>query len=664
MLIIRTFVLLCLAAFAANAQSVQQSGNITPGHVACWAITGVIYDCGTPGGSSIVGPYTANDLVAVNGSGSLIDSGINPTTTTNWPGLINLNGGATAPTRPNGDISTYLATTAFINNVFGQPLSLVAPVTITIPTISLGGTYGLNSFALHTFQQWGSQTAALTQAAVANEFLLQESITAGTHALDGWSFEQDVLGGNGQRNGVQITLNVPGNSTWSGISGAGVIGELTALEITAQASANAGGFSSAALSGTLFAFSPECFLTAGATFWAALDCTEFNVSVATGASVGYLSALKVAPQNNHAVHAFVNEAGLVFTAVGTAQVGLKCQICAGIYVPGNGSPFGFDGATVTSSTYIGLFNPVTFQFGIDFSQAHPVSTDLTAGAAFRSGSFLSGAATTNFLVDWYGNVTASQIIGSGYQNSAGSLATSNYLILLSPPTTGSDLLLGNSTDPSLYARATTVALQNLAGTAVFAYANTGGLAVGSPSGATIGAVVTSVATNGAITINGSTSGAITAQPQAAAGTWNWNWPVTAGTSGQVLLSAAGGSSPMTWSSTLTAFTHAGLTTFSGQLITTFGTPTISSGACGATTNGSVSGNNQAGLITIGSATTTTCTVSFSTTLTAPNSCVLFPANAAAAATGTTVARVSSIGTTNFVVTGSALANANYYFLCI
>lgn len=34
------------------------------------------------------------------------------------------------------------------------------------------------------------------------------------------------------------------------------------------------------------------------------------------------------------------------------------------------------------------------------------------------------------------------------------------------------------------------------------------------------------------------------------------------------------------------------------------------------------------------------------------------------APGTTVARVSSIGTTNFVVTGSALASSNYYFLCV
>ncbi len=111
----------------------------------------------------------------------------------------------------------------------------------------------------------------------------------------------------------------------------------------------------------------------------------------------------------------------------------------------------------------------------------------------------------------------------------------------------------------------------------------------------------------------------------------------------------------------------GAATFNNQIIPAYGTPTIASGACGATSNGTLGAGstNQAGLLQIGSATTTTCTVSFSTTLAAaPLACVLFPANAAAAATGTTVARVSSISTSSWVLTGSALANANYYYHCI
>jgi hypothetical protein len=111
---------------------------------------------------------------------------------------------------------------------------------------------------------------------------------------------------------------------------------------------------------------------------------------------------------------------------------------------------------------------------------------------------------------------------------------------------------------------------------------------------------------------------------------------------------------------------AGTTTLSGQLITTYGTPTITSGACGTTTNGVItSGTNQSGLVTIGAAATTTCTINFSTTLAAaPGACVVFPASAGAAATGTTVAYVSAITTGHFVITGSALASTAYYYLCI
>ena len=105
-------------------------------------------------------------------------------------------------------------------------------------------------------------------------------------------------------------------------------------------------------------------------------------------------------------------------------------------------------------------------------------------------------------------------------------------------------------------------------------------------------------------------------------------------------------------------------TVSGPFTSTYGTTTIASGACGATTNGSVSGTNLSGLITIGSASTSTCTVSFSATLaTAPNACTITPASTGAAAWGTTGAYVSAITTGHFVITGT-LASTLYYYLCI
>ena len=117
----------------------------------------------------------------------------------------------------------------------------------------------------------------------------------------------------------------------------------------------------------------------------------------------------------------------------------------------------------------------------------------------------------------------------------------------------------------------------------------------------------------------------------------------------------------------TTLSATGAVTFSGLLsFTGMGLPTIASGACGATTNGAVvaGSTDQSGNITIGSASTATCTVSFSTTLaTAPLACVIQPANSAAAAVGTTAAYISAITTAHFVITGT-LANANYAYHCI
>lgn len=64
---------------------------------------------------------------------------------------------------------------------------------------------------------------------------------------------------------------------------------------------------------------------------------------------------------------------------------------------------------------------------------------------------------------------------------------------------------------------------------------------------------------GQLKLTGSSSGTITVQGQAAAGTFNFNLPTTAGTSGQALLSAAGGASPMTWGSVLKPGTTATVT---------------------------------------------------------------------------------------------------------
>jgi len=51
---------------------VSQSGNVTNGHLAGWVTNGVIGD----GGSLLLGTFTANDAVCVNGNGAMIDCGV------------------------------------------------------------------------------------------------------------------------------------------------------------------------------------------------------------------------------------------------------------------------------------------------------------------------------------------------------------------------------------------------------------------------------------------------------------------------------------------------------------------------------------------------------------------------------------------------------------
>lgn len=94
-----------------------------------------------------------------------------------------------------------------------------------------------------------------------------------------------------------------------------------------------------------------------------------------------------------------------------------------------------------------------------------------------------------------------------------------------------------------------------------------------------------------------------------------------------------------------------------------GTPTISSGNCGSLSNGTiVAGSSDVdGGIVIGAAATLTCTVSFNKTYdTAPRAIILQAASSAAAGQVTNV-YVSSIGTTTFVITGTALASTNWYW---
>ena len=261
--------LFLLAPLAANAQSVQQSGNVTPGHAACWAITGVVYDCGSPGGGvSVVGSTTQNDFAAFNGSGSLIDSGINPSSTSNWSGLQNFNGGATAPTRPSGDNTTSVATTAYVNNLLNTTgLTCVQSGNYATQCINTSqtpaGNVGASNFILNQIVTAGD-TAAITNA---SQGILLEV---------GYNFGGATMTGN--RTGLLAAVNQ--TATTGNTSGSGILGNYVGILTTAYGQANDNGTSScnaatpSACRGAMFGANFVAELHGMATYWSNITGLE------------------------------------------------------------------------------------------------------------------------------------------------------------------------------------------------------------------------------------------------------------------------------------------------------------------------------------------------------------------------------------------------------
>lgn len=179
------------------------------------------------------------------------------------------------------------------------------------------------------------------------------------------------------------------------------------------------------------------------------------------------------------------------------------------------------------------------------------------------------------------------------------------------------------------------------------YGSTGTTVIGNANVTVSAGVVTFGIANsvlGSLKVTGNISGTITIAPQAAAGTYNFNLPIVAGTSGAPLLSAGGGASPMTFGTVGVAFGGTGLTSgTSGGVLGFTASGTIASsialtanalvlgGGAGATptpmgslgTTTTVLHGNAAGAPTFGSVvsgdlalTVTTCTNQFATAISA------------------------------------------------
>jgi hypothetical protein len=721
------FLLLLSLNGAGQAQPyVQQSGTtITPGHAACWAITGVIYDCGAPGGGvSVVGSTTQNDFAAFNGSGSLIDSGINPSATSNWSGLQNFNGGATAPTRPLGDNTIYLATTAFVQQA--TPVSVLtcgadptgvadsAPAfrsciasnrVLTVPA----GTYSfcstvsppsylsafLNPAVLVTgvtnFAMFGYGATINICPAIAYSTAIQFDQSTNI-AFKGFTINPNASGLTGMETSTGVSL--------SNVVGAD-IGDITfGPNLTAQAFymdwvVNAVFSHITIVAGNCFdtgfllhvkfddvnqtagAAGIQCFdivndtpnSTANRTGISYTETDDVSVTRfdASGNDTGaYITSgkhIKFSHNNWHnnpggqggsgaGVGIFIQYVnGGTFTSVGVQPSGI---VIDGDIFANNGTVNAGQGILLDASQIANsdtLTNIIINNSVFDNNTATGIAASGTThygNVAIGAGNVFSGA---NQSVAMNPDFLAIATSLTGLTSANGVIVTGSPTYGLTfntaTPSTGIDILLANNASiSSVNGNTTSVLNLMFLDTSNFLHLGFGG---------------TSAIFGGTIYLPGGSTGTtqvVTANNSAT----NYTLTLPAITDTLVTLTA----SQTLTNKTLTAATLGGLSTFTGQFISTFGTPTIASGACGATTNGAIAmgSTNQSGQVTIGSATTTSCTISFSTTITAPGACVIFPENATAAATGTTVARVSAVGTTSWTITGSNLASANYYYICI
>lgn len=218
------------------------------------------------------------------------------------------------------------------------------------------------------------------------------------------------------------------------------------------------------------------------------------------------------------------------------------------------------GINWSGDTSTGFYQPSVGQVGVALSgksgflftaNASSINRFQSTASAASVPLILSAVGTDgNISIEWLTKGTGTHIFqtGGGIQAKiSDTIVATNWINLTGAATGNSPILSAQGTDASI----------NLTFTPKGAGLNFLNIGAQTPK----------------INLSGSTSGVISLLPQAAAGTYNFNFPTTAGTTGQVLTSAGGIGAPMTWTtpsgSGVTSITAgAGL---AGGVITTTGT---------------------------------------------------------------------------------------------
>jgi hypothetical protein len=246
--------------------------------------------------------------------------------------------------------------------------------------------------------------------------------------------------------------------------------------------------------------------------------------------------------------------GAASQSVGTGGTGLTTAPTNGQLLIGNGTTYTL--ANITGSTGLSVTNGAG-----TIALANTGVTSNVAGTGITiSGGTGAVTITNSGVTSFSGDGT---ILGN-------SLSTGAVTATLKTAAAGT--VLGNRTGAAAVPTYTSTPVLGLAGT-----------------------------TLGTISLSGNTSGTILIQPQAVAGSYNFNLPITAGTAGQPLLSGGGVASPMTFGTLSVAAggTSLAATPTNGQLLIGNGTNyTLAT----LTAGNDIAITNAAGAITVAHAT--------------------------------------------------------------
>lgn len=369
----------------------------------------------------------------------------------------------------------------------------------------------------------GSQSADLPY----NAITINEG--ASLAGFNTYGLEVQLVSGGANAKGQKYGLRGLADNAFASSSTGGDFVGVSGWAISNQT--NGGSDTGSSAHGTLYGMEATAWAFSGALNYFVISGGEANANINSGASAKHRWGWSIV--GNAAGRGASSDAALEIgaaTSTGAFTYGILLDNYHGqAPLPTTGVVLGTDGSANTITT------------GIDLS-----SYTIT-------GNFLKGP--NNFIVTGAGAIFAPTLALAPSVNSGLVLNDGTVNGVLQPSSLFThSLVLGTTTNHPLGFLINDAITASLSGTTFTA--GTAGAA----------GAVNLIGASGAVSLFGSTSGTVTVATQAAAGTYNFNLPTTAGAAGQALLSGGGGSSPMTFGTLGAAAGGTGLATLTAHAV--------------------------------------------------------------------------------------------------